>query len=86
MSEHDCARDDRGGDYALLAEAIIEAFNPPDDDVAEEAILIRAVEAARDFIAAQPCLCTPEDIANGCPERCERCQVLGRLGDKVIDR
>jgi hypothetical protein len=75
---------DEAEDYETLRDAIAEAFNPSDDDVAEVAILIRAVEGARDFIARRPCLCTPDDIEDWRP--CDRCQVLGRLGDKAMDR
>jgi hypothetical protein len=76
--------DDYQEDYEPLRDAIVAALNPRDDDAAEVAILIRAVEDARDFIAGRPCLCTPDDIKDYRP--CDRCQTIGRLGDRPMDR
>lgn len=84
---HDCATDDRDGDYGLLADVVIEAFNPPDTDRAEEAILVDAVYAARDFIVAHPCACLSTVIAEeDAGGACRRCLALGRLGNQVISR
>lgn len=83
--QHDCETDDRQGDYALLADVIGECFNPPDNDVAEESILVDALYDARDYIAATPCVCTPAEVLDGYTE-CKRCRVLGRLADKTVDR
>jgi hypothetical protein len=68
--------------------AILEAFNPPDDDAAFESIVIDAVERAAQFIEAQPCKCdrTHEDKYELGADGCERCQVLGRIRDETEAR
>jgi hypothetical protein len=76
--------DPRDGDYALIADAIIAAFNPHDDDVAEEAILIRAIERARDVIAALPCTCAPEILDAWGDPTCPRCGALGQVRKVVV--
>lgn len=70
--------------YAWLREVIDAAFNPPDDDGAEEQLYTEAVIAAGEFISAQRCRCTPAMVADLDP--CGRCAVLGRLGDRKLDR
>lgn len=74
-------------DYRDLADAVIAAFNPPDDDVAEFHIVVCAVKRAAEFAAAAPCQCTP---AATDPEEyatpCARCLVLGRRGDRLEER
>lgn len=73
--------------YEHLRDVIGACFNPPDEDGAEEAILSQAVQSARDFIAAQPCTCRPEVVADeDAYDACERCKVLGRCGDKAVAR
>jgi hypothetical protein len=72
-----------------FAAAIEWRFNPPDDDAAYEAILLRAVNAAADFIEALPCSCITS-LAAGVPEFaatdvCGRCQVLGRSRDRKVE-
>lgn len=62
-------RDD--GDYEMVRDAIIDAFNPTDKDEAEEAILCDAVNAAAEFVRLQPCSCDDEP--------CTRCLVLGEF-------
>lgn len=61
--------------------AIIDAFNPPDDDVAQVSILLDAIETAALFIESQPCTC---DAPDGDP--CDRCVALGRFADVRIAR
>lgn len=74
-------------DYRDLADAVIAAFNPPEDDVAEFHIVVSAIQRAAEFVAAAPCQCTP---AATDPEQlatpCERCLVLGRRGDRQEER
>jgi hypothetical protein len=74
--------DDRCG-YRLLADEVIELFNPRDDDAAEVGICIDALGAAAEYIAAQPCTCPSDPDWWGA---CQRCQVLGRKADKPIER
>jgi hypothetical protein len=62
-----------------LSELIVERFNPPDDDNYNE---FTCIDAAADFIEAQPCDC-PHDPAE---DICPRCNVLGRRRDKAIER
>lgn len=73
--------------YRELADAVIDMFNPPDDDVAESAIIVDAIERAAEFIDGQPCLCTPEvtdpDVL---ATPCARCLALGRRGDRPEER
>lgn len=74
-------------DYRDLADAIIGAFNPPDDDVAEYAIVVRAVQRAAEFVTAQPCECAPDVTdPNVLAMPCRRCRVLGRRGDQLEER
>jgi hypothetical protein len=70
--------------YILLRNVIIERFNPTDDDVAEIAIMLGAVNVAADALEASSCQCTPADVEDHRP--CQRCQALGRLGDAVESR
>lgn len=44
-------------DYRDLADVVIEAFNPADDDVAEFAIVADAIRRAAAFVASMPCRC-----------------------------
>ena len=71
-------------EYRQAADKVIDLFNPRDDEVAELAIVLDAIEAAADFIKAQPCTCTPEMIENW--ESCPRCEVLGQRAGKPVDR
>jgi hypothetical protein len=71
-------------EYRMLADAVGDAFNPPDGDEGEVSILITAIENAAAYIAGQPCACTPEGIADQMP--CPRCFATGRLGDKEMQR
>jgi hypothetical protein len=78
---------DDESDYRELADKIIKCFNPPDDDAAEIAIMLKAVEAAAKFIRDETdCECQldydPEDMA----EACNRCEVLGRRRDVQVER
>lgn len=71
-------------EYELVRDAVIECFNPRDDDSGEADIMVDAVKAAQAFIVAQNCTCTAERVADHDP--CPRCLALGRLGDKRVDR
>ena len=71
-------------EYRLVADKIIILFNPADDDIAEPAIMIRAVEQAAGFIAGLPCTCTPEMVDDY--QACGRCAALGQLAGKPADR
>ena len=62
--------------YVLLRDEIIARFNPRDDDIAEEAIMMEAIGNAADFILGFPCLCTPGVITFD-DQPCRRCSVLG---------
>lgn len=78
------AHDDES-DYERLRDRIVELCNPLDDDAAEVAILLAAVTQLRDFVLqAADCTCADEDIDDHDP--CSRCRVLGRLGDKAVER
>lgn len=76
--------EDYADDYETLRDVVIALLNPRDDDIGEVAILQGAIESATGFIIAQPCECTPAMIEDY--DSCRRCSVLGRLGDKRIDR
>lgn len=69
-------------DYVWMRNAILYAFNPGDDDIAEPAILEGAIRRARDFIAAQPCTCSGDDQWDAC----RRCDALGRFRDEPVSR
>uniref|UniRef100_UPI003F498F22 hypothetical protein n=1 Tax=Pseudonocardia sp. CA-138482 TaxID=3240023 RepID=UPI003F498F22 len=74
--------------YRYLADAVIKAFNPTDDDEAEPSLCARAVAAAGQYIEATPCLClmTTDPTGDSAVEPCRRCKVLGRIADRVIAR
>ena len=72
-------------DYEILRDTIIAAFNPPDDDAAEPAIMTAAIDRAWAFIVAQPCTCEP-GAADLEVDECDRCNALGRAYDVVIER
>jgi hypothetical protein len=63
-----------------LEEFVSSRFNPPDDYSTMEDIIGRAA----DFLEAQPCTCTPEQLED-C-DSCTRCAVLGRRGNEPIER
>jgi hypothetical protein len=70
-------------DYRLLADKVIELFNPADDDGAEVAVLITAVERVAGFIRAHvgcTCLVSLPDYT------CPRCLVLGEQHGKPAQR
>ena len=67
-------------DYESLRDVIIGELNPPDDDIAEPAIMMEAVERAAEFIRSQPCTCIPLE------EACPRCNAIGRLSNVVLER
>jgi hypothetical protein len=56
-------------------------FNPPDDDAGDSLSVIGGVAT---FIESLPCECTPEQIEDY--DACARCRVLGRRGDKAVER
>jgi hypothetical protein len=81
-----CEAEDVANELAL---AVMWCFNPPDEDGAQSEILLGALFAARDYIAAQPCRCEKIDCGGPEPEYddpCPRCQVLGRLADEGVSR
>jgi hypothetical protein len=61
-------------DYRLLADAVIEHLNPPDDDVAEVSLCITAVKRAAAYVASLPCTCEPGYDH----EPCARCNAIGQ--------
>lgn len=65
-------------------ELMIDWFNPP--DAACESIVLDAVQRAYKFAQSQPCQC-PEGFAEDDEfDACQRCQVLGRVRDKAVQR
>jgi len=64
--------------YEIVRDAVFRAFNPPDGDAAEEAIVVDAIERAARFIEiVRPCTCqSPEHAPYN------RCLVLGRVCDE----
>jgi hypothetical protein len=84
-TQHDCDVDDRDGDYGLVADVIVECFNPRDGDDGEESLLIDAIYQARDFIASIPCTC-PADAITFEASPCGRCVAIGEVFGVVLDR
>lgn len=78
-------RSEEREDYELLRDTIIEAFNPPDDDVAEVALMTDTLDRVWAYVVAQPCTCPPGAAAFEV-EPCDRCAVLGRAADVVVER
>lgn len=78
--------DDDYETYRMLADAVFDKLNPHDQDIAEVAIAIAAVEYAAAYIEAQPCTCAPNA---GPPDfdvdPCDRCSALGRARDVRLD-
>jgi hypothetical protein len=71
-------------DYEFVRDLLIEEFNPPDDDIAEPAVMADAIKRAAEYIAGQPCTCTPAMVEDY--DSCPRCRALGRRADRRIDR
>lgn len=71
--------------YRMLAGKVYEWFNPPDDDIAEEAILLDAIQRAGEYIESLPCTCG-DGAAEFAVDPCDRCQALGRAANQSIDR
>jgi len=68
-------------DYRMLADKVIERFNPPDIDEAEVAILMQALDVAADFITDRECFCDREpDLP------CWRCSALGQRNREPVAR
>lgn len=76
------AQAEKAGEFVMLRNFISERLNPRDDDVAEIAILLSALDNAVAYVEAQTCVCPP-DPDDG---PCLRCDVLGRDRDKSVDR
>lgn len=77
--------------YSMLRALIIDAFNPPDDDVAECSLLADAVVHVFQFIESAPCTCKVSDdqvhVGDWVDyDVCPRCEVLGRCNDVSIER
>jgi hypothetical protein len=86
-----CHPDDLMGEgiceYRMLADSAGEAFNPPDDDEAEVAVLVRAIERAAGFIGSLPCTCPQGDHRPWAgDEPCGRCAALGQFRGKPVNR
>ena len=77
--------------YRTVADAAIEALNPPDDDASEESIIVQCIEHATAFIVGLPCTCAlrpdcSRDERYYDHEACDRCRVLGRWHDRRVER
>lgn len=74
-------------DYRMVADKIIELFNPPEDDAAEIHIVIEALKRAQKCLINEvECWCADKA---GNPENedpCDRCAALGRFDDVVLER
>jgi hypothetical protein len=71
-------------EYRMLADAVGDAFNPRDDDVAEVSLLIATVEHIRDVLTAMPCTCPDVEFFEEDP--CGRCSALGQWRGKAVQR
>ena len=74
-------------EYRMVADLVIRESNPPDQDMAEVAIVMEAIERLTAFVRAQSCTCPP---TAGPPdfndEPCQRCLALGRVRGELADR
>lgn len=68
--------------YRLLADAVVEAFNPPDGEDAEVAICVDAINAAAAYVRDQRCSCAFGARFGACP----RCRALGESEGAVVQR
>ena len=75
-------RVDQAG-YGMLRDAI-ERLNPRDDDVAEVALLIAAINRVAEFAESLPCTCPPNagPLSDWGVNPCARCAALGRVLDR----
>lgn len=71
-------------DYELLRDAVVDAFNPPDDDSDEVTVCTEAVRQARDALELRGCRCVQQ--RDDPRDACARCRALGRVNDKPIQR
>ena len=69
-------------DFRLLADTIIQQFNPPDGDDAEVAICMTAIGRAAEFVRSLKCECPRRSGA----EPCGRCAVLGQYQGERVER
>lgn len=72
-------------DYEILRDTLIAAFNPPDEDSSEPAVMTDSIDRAWKFITAQLCSCT-DAAADYEDDACDRCQALGRRHDVLDER
>ena len=70
--------------YNDLWNTVAELFNPPDSDSWHP---LHSIEAAVKLIETQPCACAPTAAApEYLEDPCERCQTLGRIHDRLVER
>ncbi len=69
-------------EYRMVADLVENKLNPPDDDVAEVAVVMDAIERITTFVESLPCTC-PAEAALPEPDEdpCGRCAALGRRVD-----
>lgn len=84
---------DEVADYRKLADKVIEAFNPPDEDSSEIAILDDAIDRVVRVLKEMPCGCpkpgTPGYLGEDeyCSwDACPPCLALGRWQGKDVSR
>lgn len=75
--------------YRMLADHVIELFNPHDGDEAEVSLCMNSLSVAAKVLRALPCTCNTEPGAwdqLGEQACCDRCLALGRFQDVVLQR
>lgn len=72
--------------YRLLADEVIDLFNPRDGEEAEVSILMDHLGIIHKYLMSLPCVCTPDVMDTDVwAEPCERCQALGmRAGTEEL--
>lgn len=69
-------------EYRLLADEVIELFNPHDGETAEVDLCMQALREAHAALIEMPCSCTSAALdLNVMGPPCGRCRALGRRGD-----
>lgn len=75
---------ENGAAYRVLADRVIDLFNPSAGDVAEEVLLGLHLRVVAEFVASMACTC-PAGAFSGAADPCTRCMALGRGEDQVLD-
>lgn len=85
MNQLQSALEDEREKYQLLVEHIIDKLNPRDGDEAEVALCMEAIDKVVAFVEPHRCVCALDAPETG-EHICPRCDALGRVCDRQVER